>query len=403
MNQHIIGHIDADCFYVSCERVRDSRLQGKPVGVLGNQGACVIARSYEMRPYGVKVGMPIWKAKELCPDGIYIKRDFQWYEILSRQMQDILKNFSDTVEFYSVDESFVDFGNYPEDLQNLALKIQQKILDEVHVPVSVGISVTRTLAKIASEKNKPMGTQIVKNEDIRAFLAKCSPEEIPGIGRKLIQRIPHLPTILDYINEPQENIRKLLHKPGEQLWYELQGTILFPIQAKRPERKVISRGGSIWGYYKDPSYIWGFLIRNLERFVNQLVKEEIEISEITLLMMTGEGLTLKGRSKLADYTNNFSLLLKALQQAFKQAFRPMYSYGYVHIFGSPLRSVREKQLNLFIDEDEKIEQLLMVKQQLNKKFGPFTIRSGATLSVPEVFADETSNFEICDIEGKICF
>ncbi|HEU5115363.1 MAG TPA: hypothetical protein VFT74_01665 [Isosphaeraceae bacterium] len=72
--------------YVSAERVRNLPLRGKPVGVLGNQGACVIAKSYEMKETGVKTGMPIWEALPLCPKGIYVKRDFRWYEVLSRMM-----------------------------------------------------------------------------------------------------------------------------------------------------------------------------------------------------------------------------------------------------------------------------------------------------------------------------
>ena len=404
MNQNIIGHIDADCFYVSCERVRDPRLIGKPVGVLGNQGACVIARSYEMRPTGVKVGMPIWQCRKLCPDGIYIKRDFHWYEILSKQMQDILHDFSDTVEYYSVDESFVDFGQFPEEesaeityskMQKLALQIQQRILKEVKVPVSVGISITRTLAKMASEKNKPFGTQIVDKDHLQEFLANCSPDEIAGIGRKLIKRIPHLKTTLDYINEPRENIKKLLHKPGEEFWYELQGISLLKIKSVRPERKVLSRGGSIWGWYKDPGYIWGFLVRNLERLALQLSKEELEICDLTLILITSEGPTLKATFNFPDYTNNYFLLLSTLKKA--------YTYGYVHIIATNLRSTAHKQLNLFPEENLQQQKLLKLKYDLNQKYGNFTIRSGATAYVPAVFADETSNYEICDIDGKICF
>jgi nucleotidyltransferase/DNA polymerase involved in DNA repair len=77
MPVRVIGHLDADCFYVSAERVRDYFLCGKPVGVLGNQGACVIAKSYEMKACGVKTGEPIWEARVKCPEGIYVKRDFR--------------------------------------------------------------------------------------------------------------------------------------------------------------------------------------------------------------------------------------------------------------------------------------------------------------------------------------
>jgi nucleotidyltransferase/DNA polymerase involved in DNA repair len=104
--ESLIGHMDADAFYVNAERVHDAFLLGKQVAVLGNQGACVIAKSYEMKAAGVKTGEPVWEAKKKCPDGIYIKRDFRWYEVLSRVMHETLKTLSPTVEYYSVDEFF---------------------------------------------------------------------------------------------------------------------------------------------------------------------------------------------------------------------------------------------------------------------------------------------------------
>ena len=111
-----VGHLDADCFYVSAERVRDAFLEGKPVGVLGNQGACVIARSYEMKDGGrARPAMPIWEAVRRCPDGIYVKRDFRWYEVLSRKMLDVVRELSSTdrVEYYSIDEFFFEVGPLP--------------------------------------------------------------------------------------------------------------------------------------------------------------------------------------------------------------------------------------------------------------------------------------------------
>src|SRR3954469_22747148 len=87
----LIAHVDADCFYVSCERVRSLALRRQPVGGISNQGAFVIARSYEMRPFGVSVGTPIWDAAKRCPQGIFLKRDFRWYEVLSRQLLETLR------------------------------------------------------------------------------------------------------------------------------------------------------------------------------------------------------------------------------------------------------------------------------------------------------------------------
>lgn len=153
-----VGHLDADCFYVSAERVRDEFLRDKPVGVLGNQGACVIAKSYEMKHHGVQTGMPIWEAVVQCPQGIYVKRDFRWYEVLSRRMLEAVRELSPQVEYYSIDEFF--FQALPlgqRSLQGTAQAIRDRIWEVVRVPVTVGIARTKTLAKLISDTAKPFG------------------------------------------------------------------------------------------------------------------------------------------------------------------------------------------------------------------------------------------------------
>ncbi|HEV3166408.1 MAG TPA: nucleotidyltransferase, partial [Isosphaeraceae bacterium] len=144
-----VAHLDADCFYVSAERVRRQFLIGKPLGMLGNQGACVIAKSYEMKAAGVSTGIPIWEALVKCPDGIYVKRDFPWYEVLSRLMLEMVREFSPRVEYYSIDEFF--FQAIPlrgKSFQETGLAIRDRIMELLRLPVTVGIARTRTLAKL---------------------------------------------------------------------------------------------------------------------------------------------------------------------------------------------------------------------------------------------------------------
>src|ERR1700730_17446407 len=144
---HVYGHLDADCFYVSAERVRNRFLRDKPVAVLGNQGACVIAKSYEMKAHGVKTGEPIWDAVLKCPDGVYLKRDFRWYEVLSRLMYTHLCEFSPRVEFYSVDEFFFEALPFRRlSLEKTAVAIRDCIFKKVQLPVTVGIARTKTFA-----------------------------------------------------------------------------------------------------------------------------------------------------------------------------------------------------------------------------------------------------------------
>lgn len=405
MQMKIIGHVDADSFYVSCERIRDARLNNKPVAVLGNQGACVIARSYEMKPFKVKVGMPVWEAKMLCPEGIYIKRDFQWYGILSRGMQEMLRKFSDVVEYYSIDESFVDFGDYQHDLACLGRKIQQKIFEMLGLPVSVGLSLTRTLAKTASDKNKPLGITVVNHHNLNDFAQTTKIEDVPGIGRRLAKRLVKLGinSVADYTNSPVEMIKNILHKPGEQLWYELKGKRVFPIRDILPERKMLSRGGSIWGSYKDKNYIWGFIIRNLERFVDVLEKRNLVVNELGLILETTCGRIFAEKEKVFLFTADFSILIRILNRLYHRIFVEGLAYSRVHVVSRSLFAAGGRQLSLFEHYSWQKEKIVNLRREINNKHGPFAVRSGVTAFCPAVFKDETSNFEICDLEGKVCF
>lgn len=401
----IIGHIDADCFYVSCERIRDPKLIGKPVGVLGNQGACVIARSYEMKPFGVKVGMPVWEAKKLCPDGIYIKRDFQWYGVLSMTIQEILQDYSDTVEYYSIDESFVDFGEYLEDWEATAMSIQKSFLRKTGLSVSVGISLSRTLAKTASDSNKPLGITVIDRGDLNLFLRSTDIGDVPGIGCQLKKRLDAVGVVSawDFVNCPVELIKKLLHKPGEQLWYELQGKSIWGVQNVLPDRKVLSRGGSIWGHHKDRDYVWGFLVRNLERFAETLWRRGYLVDNLGISLRTSDGHAFCDSYKFNRNTDSYFDLLKILKGLFSSTFKKGFSYREVHVFSKNLNTVYGSQMNLFDNGAIKERRIVKIKNKVNERFGSFTLRSGATAFCPEVFRDRTSDYEICDLDGKVCF
>jgi nucleotidyltransferase/DNA polymerase involved in DNA repair len=188
-----IGHLDADCFYVSAERVRNTFLLQKPVGVLGNHGACVIAKSYEMKAAGVKTGEPVWDAVKKCPDGIYVKRDFRWYEVLSREMLRVVREFSPRVEYYSIDEFFFEALPYQgRSLQHTAEVIRDHIKKAIGVPVTVGIARSKTLAKLISDTAKPFGALAVLDPASEtALLANRSVEDITGIGDTGLSGWPH--------------------------------------------------------------------------------------------------------------------------------------------------------------------------------------------------------------------
>jgi nucleotidyltransferase/DNA polymerase involved in DNA repair len=398
-----VGHVDCDCFYVSAERMRRRFLLNKPVGVLGNQGACVIAKSYEMKRAGVKTGMPAWEAAKLCPSAVYVKRDFRWYEVLSRLLLTVVRSISPKVEYYSVDEFF--FEVQGDSLQGTAEALRERALREVGVPVTVGIGRTRTLAKLLSDSAKPFGARAVLDPNAeRELLACLSVTEVSGIaaarGARLAQH--GITSCLDLAHADRLLARRLLTRTGEALWYELRGESVVPLHTSRPPHKVLSRGGSLGGPTADPDRLWAWVARNLERLVEELEFYRVLTGKLTLSLLHADGTEGSARAPLRSSTDRFDLLLEALKPTLARCWngRPV---SRMHLFASALEWPTFVQRSLFDPPCERAEAVAEVKRAVNARVGRFALRSGATLPLADVYRDEAQSYDICDIRGKTCF
>ena len=399
----LIAHLDADCFYVSAERVRDRFLLAKPVGVLGNQGACVIAKSYEMKAAGVKTGEPIWEAVEKCPEGIYVKRDFRWYEVLSRAMLAIVKEFSPLVEYYSIDEFFLTVESDP---QPFALAIQRQILDRVGVPVTIGVARTKTLAKLASDTAKPFGAlALIGREAEEKLLAARPVSDITGIAaRSAAKLVPHgIRTCLDFARARPSIIRSVLTVTGERLCYELNGERCLPLLTSRPPHKNIARGGSIGQASSDPEIIWGWVIRNLERLSEELEYHGVMAGKLLVWFDYKNGPTLTDAASTSAPTRRFSLLLEAVRYAWRRVYLPGLPLYRMHLIADQLRYGDVVQRGLFDPPPEQDRATTRLKLDVNARHGRFALRSAATLPLKEIYVDESHGYEICDVHGKTCF
>ena len=400
-----VGHLDADCFYVSAERVRDHFLRSKAVGVLGNQGACVIAKSYEMKHAGVKTGMPVWDAIRLCPQGVYVKRDFRWYEVLSRQMLEVVRAFSPRVEYYSIDEFFfeVPAGTNP---QQLAEEMRAAVLREVSVPVTVGIARTKTLAKLVSDTAKPFGALALLDTDAeRVLLERLPVTEVSGIAERRAARLaPHgITTCLDLARADRRLVRWLLTITGEGPWYELNGEPVQPFHTERPPHKILSRGGSLGGPTEQPERVYAWLVRNLERLVEELEFHVVKAGALSVYIMHKDGSDGCARMLLPSHTDRFDLLLEAARPALERAWRPERPATRMHVTASQLRRPGAVQLGLFDPPVERACAVAKLKREINAEVGRFALRSGATLPLADVYRDEAQGYDICDVRGKICF
>lgn len=184
----MIFHLDLDAFFVSVERILDPKLIGKPVVVGGDpHGRGVVAAcSYEAREYGLHSGMPIKQAYNLCPKAIYLHGNHQEYVRYSRMVKEILIKYPPTIEQASIDEFYMDFYGCQKiygSLYNLAINIQKEILKELKLPSSIGIASNKTVAKIASDFQKPRGVTYVLPGMEKFFLEPLPVQSMPGVGK----------------------------------------------------------------------------------------------------------------------------------------------------------------------------------------------------------------------------
>ncbi len=404
----LVGFGDADSFYASAEACRRPWLAGLPVGVLGNQGACVIARNYPMKRFGIKVGEPVWEAKKKCPDGVYVKRDFRWYETLSKKMlAEIRERFSPRVEYSSIDEFFwLGLPAYNLTFQQTAEAVRGHIKAAVGVPMTVAFARTRTLAKLFADTSKPFGAIAVTDPDHeRELLGKLPVTEIAGIAKRRAARLePYgIKTCLDLARAPELMVRKVLTVVGHDLWLELNGV---PVNAIRPERtrhKTISRGGSLAGRVNDPLTLYGWLVRNVERLIEELQYHRVRPRELTIYVSYFDDASAGKTVRLGVPSDRFDVLLEAAKVGLRACWRRGAVATHMHLIANKLVPPAGWINSLFDPPDDMLDAVARVKREINEEFGRFMLRSGATLYANDFYADPANEYDVCDIRGKFCF
>ncbi|MDG1072483.1 MAG: DNA polymerase IV [Akkermansiaceae bacterium] len=180
-----IVHIDMDCFYAAIEVRDDPSLEGKPVGVGGSSGRGVLTTAnYEARKFGCHSAMPVFKAKQLCPEIILTPVRFEAYREASNQVRAIFARYTDLVEPLSLDEAYLDLSHRKESGAALAEEIRERIYEETKLTASAGIAPNKLIAKIASDWNKPNGQLEVKSEEVDGFMRGLPVAKLNGVGKK---------------------------------------------------------------------------------------------------------------------------------------------------------------------------------------------------------------------------
>lgn len=349
----------------------------------------------------------MWDAIGKCPQGIYLKRDFRWYEVVSRQLLDVVREFSPRVEHYSIDEFF--FEALPiagRTFQQSAEQMRDFVWQRVRVPVTVGIARTRTLAKLLSDTAKPFGARAILDPDAeRVMLARTPVMDVCGIGAGRAARLAPfgLLTALDLAQAKRTFIRELLTIVGEGLWYELNGEPVFPLHTQRPLHKMLGRGGNVGKATADRDYLWAWTVRSLERLIEELEHHQVKTATLTVSLDYKEGPAAAARSELIAPTDRFDLLVEAARRAFNKVVIPGKRVMRLHVLAADLRWPGAIQLGLFEASPEQASAVAAVKRAVNARHGRFILRSGVTLYLRDLYSDPAHGYEVCDIRDKMCF
>ena len=384
--QKYIALIDCDSFFVSCERRMNPELNGLPVCVVSGERGCVIARSREAKEMGIPMGQPLFMAAEQFPDCIYINVHHYDYSSISQEVMSILKDFSPCVEVYSIDEAFVDFTGlsklYKMNYYNLAKHIREIILKETKIPVSIGVSRTKSLAKLASDKAKNMPDHICITGrcGIPRLLKHTGIEEIWGIGGKLAPKLKGhgIRTAYDYVQKNDVWLKSRFGKNGLEVKYELLGNMINKVSTEAAAPKSISDTKSFPEFTSDPVYLKNELMVHIHSACRKLRKAGCKCSTVGLILKTKDFRVFYQKVNLEHPTDFEFEISNAAIPELEKMFDKKILYRSVGIVLENFNSNTTEQLILFEDNKkrEKNENLGKSIDKLEAKFGRNIVRTG---------------------------
>ena len=246
--RHII-HADLVAFYATVEQLDNPELQGKPVLVGGRPESrgVVATASYEARPFGVRSAMPMRTAVRLCPQGIIVRPRFTRYREMSRQVMEVFREFTEVIEPLSLDEAYLDISEAVNEEEGrwplgVALDLKRRVKEETGLTVSVGVSVSKSVSKIASDLDKPDGLVVVRPGEQAEFLAPLPVGKLWGIGPKSAERLntEGVDTIGALAGQPPDWFERMFGQRGESIRLRAIGLDEEPVNTERITKSVSS-------------------------------------------------------------------------------------------------------------------------------------------------------------------
>lgn len=393
----MIALVDCNSFYVSCERVFNPRLAGKPVGVMSNNDGCVVARSQEIKNLGVAMGMP---AHQIDPhirrQCVLLSSNYALYGDMSRRVTDVLSQHTPHVDVYSIDESFLSFEGFePESLEERCQLMRHQVRRDTGIPVSVGLSTSKTLAKIANHRAKKelcfCGVAIMhpNSDDTRAFLEKLPVTEIWGVAGRTAARLNTLgiQTAWQLREAAPKHLRKHFSVVMERIIYELRGENCISLDDMEQPKKQIMVSRSFGRLTNNKADLHEAIRVHTSRAGEKLRKQAGLARAIMVFVRTNRFRTdLPSYSKslvvpLPHPTNDSRELVRAAIAGLEGLFKENIWYQKCGVMLLDLCDHDNEQLGLLgepVSEEKRArnEKLMATLDKLNREHGKNTVRIG---------------------------
>lgn len=389
-----IALVDVNNFYVSCERVFNPKLAGKPVVVLSNNDGCAVARSNEVKALDISMGAPWFKLKDLARQyGIIgLSSNYALYADMSNRVMSILREFSPDQEVYSIDESFLDLTSFAKrDLMQYGQLMRKRILKWTGLPVCVGIGATKTLAKLANHcaKKRPVFNGVcnlnaMQPDELDQLLSEIAIGEIWGVGRQLAPKLEALgfKSVLDLKRASPEILRRQFSVVMKKTISELNGTVCIDLEDAPHAKKQILSSRSFGMPVRDYNSLAESITLYICQASEKLRRQQSLAGSVYVYIRTSpfkpddpfysNGMTVP----LPSPTDDSRQLVNVALWALKQLYRPHYNYAKAGVMLSELVPITGAQIDMFtkMEASPKSDALMKAMDSINRKLGRESIK-----------------------------
>lgn len=372
--------MDLDSFFVSCERLVDRRLNNRPVLIGGTSDRGVVAScSYEAREYGIHSAMPMKTARMLCPDAIVIRGDSGLYSKFSDMVTEIIKERSPLFEKSSIDEFYMDVSGMDKFFGTLqwARELRKKIIKETHLPISFGLSTSKTVAKVGTNEAKPNNfMEIIRGKEI-PFMAPLSVKKIPMVGAQTYRllRSMGIEKVKTVQKMPMELMDRVLGKNGVAIWKKAQGIDNTPVVAWQ-ERKSISLERTFEKDTTDITKLKSLVVAMAENLAYQLRNGNKLTSCVTIKIRYSDFQT-HSKQKRIPYTSLDHTLIQVALELFNSLYDRrilirLIGVRFSHLTGGTY------QFRLFEDNQEMVH-LYYAMDRMRNRFGQDAVKRAVAM------------------------